>query len=336
MNCVLIILLLACFVKSFAQEVTKAGTTMGTFLKIGAGPRATSMGEAFVATANDLSAVYWNPAGLSWLNGNQAYFSQVDWLADMQHRSGVVSISFGDLGTIAGSVITLSAPDQEVTTVEEPDGTGEMYSYQDIAIGISYSKKLSDHFSFGVTTKYISSSLYRLTASAIGIDIGTLYALPETHLRLGVSLTNFGSKMQYVGDNLERSIDIDPTTSGETDRVTAFLKTEQWDLPLSFRVAVAYDYFIGENMRVTIGVDAVNPNDNKEQVNIGGEIGYQEFLFLRGGFKSYNLDQSEGGLSLGAGLNFPFTESMKSMIDFSYTDWGRLKSITRIGIGFQF
>ncbi|MDD8017158.1 MAG: PorV/PorQ family protein [Bacteroidota bacterium] len=319
-----------------AQEVTKAGTVMGTFLKIGVGPRAAAMGESFVATANDLTSIYWNPAGMAWLSGNQAYFSQTEWLAGMQHSFGAMSLSLGEFGTIGGSFILLKAPDQEVTTVESPDGTGEMYSYQDISFGLSYSRQISDRFSFGITGKYIVSSLYRLSATAFAFDVGTLYLIPETSLRLGMSLSNFGTKMQYTGDNLERPIDIDPTTTGETDRVTAFLKTEQWDLPLSFKVALSNDFHLGEQARLTVSIDAVNPNDNKEYLNIGGELAYKEFLFLRGGFKSINLDQSEGGLSFGAGLDFPIAEGTRSLIDYSFTDWGRLKNVHRFGIGIKF
>ncbi len=332
----LCVMLLSWIYSAEAQEVTKAGTVMGTFLKIGIGPRAAAMGESFIATANDLTSISWNPAGMAWLSGNQAYFSQTQWLAGMQHSFGAMSLSLGEAGTLGGSFVLLKAPDQEVTTVESPDGTGEMYSYQDIAFGISYSRKISDRFSFGISGKYIVSSLYRLSASAFALDIGTLYLIPETSLRLGMSLSNFGSKMQYAGDNLERPIDIDPTTSGETDRVTAFLKTEQWDLPLSFKVALANDFQLAEETRLTVSIDAVNPNDNKEYVNIGGELAYKEFLFLRGGFKSLNLDQSEGGLSFGGGLDFPIAEGTRSMIDYSFTDWGRLKNVHRFGIGIKF
>ncbi len=319
-----------------SQSVTKAGTVTGTFLKIGAGSRAAAMGEAFIASANDLSSIYWNPGGLAWVQGNQAYFSYTDWIADLQHNFAAASIEIRGIGTLGISIITLDAPDQEVTTIEFPNGTGEFFSYQDLAFGISYARKLTDRFSFGISGKFVSQTIYRLNASAIAFDIGTLYQIPGTALRLGMSLTNFGTKMQFTGDNLEREIDIDPSMPGKTDRVTGLLKTERWDLPLRFKVGLAYDFRAGEYLRLTFGADAVTPNDNREYLNTGGELAYNEFLFLRFGFKGYNIDNSEGGLSYGGGLDLPVGPNIRAIVDYAYTDLGRLKSVHRVGIGVKF
>jgi hypothetical protein len=319
-----------------SQSVTKAGTVSGTFLKIGAGSRATAMGEAVIASSNDLSSIYWNPGGLAWVAGNQAYFGYTDWIADLQHNFAAASFEIRGIGTLGISIITLDAPDQEVTTVEFPNGTGEFFSYQDLAFGVSYARKLTDRFSFGISGKFVSQTIYRLNASAIAFDVGTLYQIPGTALRLGMSLTNFGTKMQFTGDNLEREIDIDPSMPGKTDRVTGFLRTERWDLPLSFKVGLAYDFRAGESLRLTVGADAVTPNDNREYLNTGGELAYNEFLFLRFGFKGYNMDNPEGGFSYGGGIDLPIGSNIRAIVEYAYTDFGRLQSVHRVGIGVKF
>jgi hypothetical protein len=332
----LCVLLLSTEAQVEAQTVTKAGTVAATFLKIGVSPRAAGMGEAFVATANDLSSTYWNPAGLSWLTSNEVLFAHTNWIADLRHNFAAASLNVEDVGTFGLSFISLSAPDQEVTTVEKPEGTGEFFSYQDLAVGISFSRKLTDRFSFGATAKYVSQTIYRVGATGIAFDVGTLYMIPGTDLRIGMSLTNFGTKLQFTGDNLERPIDVDPATTGETNRATAFLKTEQWDMPLSFKVALAYDFHLADNVRFTLAVDAVNPNDNKENLNLGAELGYDEYLFLRGGFRGLNIDQREGGLSLGGGVSVPLAGDFRAIVDYAYNDFGRLKSIHRFAVGLKF
>jgi len=48
----------------YTSNVSNVATTCAPFLEIGVGARAIGMGGAFVATANDVSALYWNPAGI--------------------------------------------------------------------------------------------------------------------------------------------------------------------------------------------------------------------------------------------------------------------------------
>ena len=64
----------------------RAGTATAQFLKIGVGARATAMGDAFVAVANDASALYWNPAGISQFQTNEIIVSQTNWFVDIQHQ----------------------------------------------------------------------------------------------------------------------------------------------------------------------------------------------------------------------------------------------------------
>ena len=61
----------------------RAGISTAQFLKIGVGGRASAMGDAFVAVANDVSALYWNPAGLTQFQDNQIIFSHNEWVVDL-------------------------------------------------------------------------------------------------------------------------------------------------------------------------------------------------------------------------------------------------------------
>ena len=66
-----------------AKLLIRYGTTTANFLEIGVGSRATSMGDAYVAVANDVSSIYWNPAGLSNVSRSSALFSIQPWLVDI-------------------------------------------------------------------------------------------------------------------------------------------------------------------------------------------------------------------------------------------------------------
>jgi len=69
----------------FNIDVSKVGTTAAPFLEIDVGSRAIGMGSAFVAVANDATALYWNPAGISRLPGNEMVFIHSAWIADINY-----------------------------------------------------------------------------------------------------------------------------------------------------------------------------------------------------------------------------------------------------------
>jgi long-subunit fatty acid transport protein len=115
---------------------TKVATSAAQFLKIGAGCRAAALGGAYVAMADDAAALFWNPSGLARLNRSEILFMHAQWLADTDYNFGGVVVNFG--GSALGAFIsTLGYGEWEVTTVDEPDGTGEIFEASDMALGAS-------------------------------------------------------------------------------------------------------------------------------------------------------------------------------------------------------
>ena len=137
----------------------RAGISTAQFLKIGVGSRATAMGDAFVAVANDVSALYWNPAGLTQFSENQVMFSHNQWVVDINHDFIGAVYHLDDANTFGVSLTSLSMDEMEVTTEYAPFGTGEYFGFSDMAIAVSYSRKMTDQFSFGGTVRYIEESL---------------------------------------------------------------------------------------------------------------------------------------------------------------------------------
>src|SRR5207247_11370948 len=109
----------------YSQEVTKVGTTAAKFLSIPVGARAVGMGGAFVAVANDASAMYWNPGGIAGLNKSEAIFTHANWVADININYGGVIIPVEGIGTIGVNFTSMTMDEMERTTVEQPEGTGE-------------------------------------------------------------------------------------------------------------------------------------------------------------------------------------------------------------------
>jgi hypothetical protein len=122
---------------SYSQDISKRGTTAASFLNIGQGARATAMGSAFVAVADDPSAIYWNAAGLARLENNGVVFDHTQWIADVGYNFVAGALRIGDFGTIGVSFVSSDISEMNVTTVENPNGTGETFSVSDVAFSIS-------------------------------------------------------------------------------------------------------------------------------------------------------------------------------------------------------
>ena len=103
-------------------ELNQVGTSMANFLKIGVGARATAMGDAYVAIADDISTLYWNPGGLSTLENNQMMFQAAEWLVNTRLNFFGFSYRLGTLGVFGVSVYSFSSGEMLETSIEYPEG----------------------------------------------------------------------------------------------------------------------------------------------------------------------------------------------------------------------
>jgi hypothetical protein len=258
-----------------------------------------------------------------------------DWLADTDYNFGGVVMTFG--GNALGIYLTaLNYGEWEVTTIDEPDGTGEIMDASDIALGAAYARSLTDRFSFGFNVKYIRQDIWHMNAQSFAFDVGTLYITRFNNMRIGMSMANFGTKMEMGGKDARVFHDVDPGLSGHNESITAYLETDQWDLPLNFRVGLAMDVVAANPVRWTVAVDALHPNDNSEAINLGSEVMWNDMVALRGGYKALGREDGEEGLTFGGGIRYPFNMATAVKIDYAYSDWGRLEYVHRFSMGMEF
>ena len=233
----IVITVFACAQLVFAQtSPNRVGTTAANFLELGFDPKGIAMGDACVSTVSDLSATYWNPAGLAFMPANEVYFSYQPWIANTQSYLASAGFVFPSLGTFAFSVMGMDYGKMEVTTVDLQEGTGENFTPSDLAVNLSYGRSLTTWFGFGATVKYINSSIYHTTADAVALDLGviikTSFLSPTDNrngMKIGMSLSNYGTRMQYGGLDLLRSIDISPEEAGNYKDVKVEYQTESFD-----------------------------------------------------------------------------------------------------------
>jgi hypothetical protein len=279
----LVIFVLACILIlslfCYGAEVSKTGTTAATFLKIDVGSRAIGMGGAFVAIAEDATSMYWNPGGLARVDNFETVFCHNRWIADITFNYAAVALPVSNFGSIGVSATFLSTDDMEITTINAPDGNGQMFSVGSYALGLGYAMKLTDRFSIGFNAKYIYEYIYNCSAKGAALDIGTMYDTNFHGIKLGMSISNYGTKMRMTGRDLDLQVDPDPLIEGNNANISASLKTDSYDLPLLFRFGAAIDILEGSEMNsLIVSIDALHPNDDVEYVNVGGEYVFKQMF----------------------------------------------------------
>ena len=319
------------------RDITKVGTTAGQFLKIGPGARPLAMGGAYVGVSDDIYAVYYNPAGVAISKGNgQAAFNHTQWLADVSYDFAAASLNVESLGTLFVTITSLRVPEEKVRTFEFPEGNGQFWDAGSVSFGVGFAKSLTDRFSIGFHAKYIQESIWSTSARGFALDVGTYYVTPFNDLVIGASVSNFGSKMQLDGRDIQINYDPngDPLTG--PNNVPAKYDMDEYDLPLTFRIGFSMDVLKTRYIRVKAAFDATHPNDNVEYANAGVEVAYDEMFFVRGGYKSLFLTDSEQSLTLGAGLQYEVSAGLNLNVNYGYGDFGRLKNIQYFDVGIIF
>jgi long-subunit fatty acid transport protein len=293
----------------------RAGISTAQFLKIGVGGRAAALGETFVAISDDASALYWNPAGLAQFKSNQVIFSHNIWLVDINHDFLGAVYHLDSENTFGISLISLSMDKMPVTTEFAPFGNGEYFGFSDVALSLSYARKMTEQFSFGGTVKYIEETLDKLKMRGVMIDIGTYYRTGLGSTRFAVTVSNFGAELAPDGEVV----------------LVGKRKKSDWQSfapPTIFRIGFAFEPYQNEEHSVTTSIQLNHPNDNSENVSLGVEYSWNRMLFLRGGYK---INVEEQNYSFGAGINVPITIA-EFTFDYAFANFEQLGSAHRFSI----
>ncbi len=302
-----------------AGEFAKVGTVGTQFLKIPVGARGAAMGHAFSSLSDDGTAMFWNPAGLMKIEKTTVSLERINWLADISYDAIMISHKLQPSLALGVFVTSLNSGDIEVTTVEQPQGTGSYFNVTDMMIGVSAATQLTNKFTLGANIKYIREDLDGEVAGAYSVDVGTMYDTRWKTVRLSMAIRNFGPEIQLDGNYY----DFDNGTQQEEP--TEFL---EYHYPMTFKLGLAIDPVLTETHRFTLVGELEHPNDNLERYNLGGEYGFQNMFFLRGG---YTFRHDTLGLSSGLGAKWKGFG-----IDYAFSDYGILDEVHRFNVNFSF
>ncbi len=328
---------------------SKVGFSGMQFLKIGAGARASAMGGAFTAVADDATALYWNPAGIARMRNISATFAHTNWFVDINNEYIGCVFPGGLLGNFGISASFLSMGDMQRTTIDdittlarEDEGEGlPTFSSSDLALGLTYARSLTNKFSVGFTAKYVREKIAEMSASQLAFDVGTHYLTGFKTLRIGMAIVNYSGDAKFSGIDLQRDWADTSWPTNYTGNPWE-IQSQPFPMPLQFKIGAAYDFKFGRDHLMTTTAEMIHPNDGNEKVLVGLEYGWRNpivELAIRGGYK-YDPDwyETKGGMdnmSAGMGISRRFGTSRISL-DYAYTNMGFLDNVHRFSLGLGF
>lgn len=317
-----VLMLLAVAPDVYAGRGDKAGTAAAPELLIPVGARDLALGGASLSSTRGVEAIYWNPAGLSRLTSSaEVMFSHMNYIADIGVDYIAVGTSFEGFGSIGFSLKSISFGDIEITTEDVPDGTGAFYSPTFVTVGLTYSRLLTDRISVGLTANLISERIDRVSATGVAFNAGVQYSgfANVQGLSIGVAVKNIGSGMQFDGAGLLR-----PATVNDVLRPESLYKVvaSTDELPSVIELAAGYNYTFDEENQVSVSSLFQNNNLSDDEYKFGLEYGYQNMLFLRGGYNLAQETQANSyiyGATFGAGVHYAFS-GLDVTLDYAYRD----------------
>ena len=327
----LLLTLVCCITQLLAQsgippaDVQRVGQSGWQFLKINGDARQAAMAGAFTAISEgDANGVFGNPATLADVQNFNIQLNALRWVADINHKSIAVAGNLGDVGVFGVSLAMLDYGDIAETVnfpldanLTTPLVTGNMFTANDLAVGISYARKITAKLSLGGNVRWIRQKIAELSMTNWSFDLGTMYNTGFKSLRIALTARNFGPDSRLGGWSEQYQT--------ESDNVR---------MPFDFRGGIAMDFLDGEGSPhlLTIVAEGDHPNDGTEKFHIGGSYSFQKTIFLRFGYKfGYDVQK----YTFGVGMNFE-AGGMMGSLNYAYADFGELTRVHMLSLGFSF
>jgi len=290
------------FAVSLFSGAAEIGTTSNNYLKILPPAKPASMGEAYVATGDDVASIFYNPAGLAKSLLDEISFTHIEWFQAFRYESLSLLLPF-EFGNLALSLNYMSVPSMDKTAIDATSPTGYTvlgsitpYAFSGIA---SYSAEFTENFYLGANLKILNYAIDPLaaaggSATSFMVDLGLIYDMSFLQgLSAGLVLKNVGFETKFI--------------------------TQGFMQPITARLGLGY-----ANSFLNFETDAEYVSDNDINYAFGGGFTLFDVLSLRAGWKGGTINQ----FTAGAGFNFKGVSIDYAYVPYATEDLGLTHRVT--------
>lgn len=305
------------FIFLFITQVFSQQRPAYDFLRVDPSARASALAGAFETYTNDPNIIFYNPAGLSTIEGKKVSASFGKHLLDINFGTAAFNMKYKEIGWFGIGIKYFNYGTFDYID-ENGTPTGGTFGANDVMVSLGYSNYLYDVVNYGVNAKFIYSNIAEYNSSAIGFDFGLLYMIPSEQMNIALSINNFGAQTDSYFETKEK-------------------------LPLDVRVGLSKKL---EHLPLNLSVSFSNLNEDRDQFlqhfrsfSLGGEFTFSENVLFRIGYNNEKRQDLKLGTSLGiagfsAGLGIRFLE--RYSLDYSLNSLGKVGSTHRFNLGYSF
>lgn len=268
------------------------------FLRVGVPAKATGLGDAYVSQFGDANTFMYNPAGLSLLSHPQLAAGYMNHILDIGSGYGAYAQPYKDLGVFGVGFVYFGYG--EFQGYDANGFNPYTYSATDYAVSIFYAREVAQNIHAGATLKFVQSAISNYSSSAIAVDLGSIYVMPQYGLQVGASLLNAGIVTNAFLDHKEK-------------------------LPLSFQLGASKKWnFTTFSLNLS---DLNSPGNRLKRFSLSAETDPWERISMRVGYNQQRRNELDvngsgflnhvAGFSAGFGLNFD-----SYVFDYSFSSWG--------------
>ena len=291
------------------------GQTTYDFLRVDMSARAAALGGSFVTNNDDIDVIFYNPAGMSFLEKSPVSFSFVKHLMDINLFSVAFSAEFENMGRFGTAVkyINYGTFDQ---ADEFGNRTGE-FNAGELAFLVGYTNEFSENFYYGANAEFIYSSIADKSSSAVAADLGINYEIPSQQMNLGAAVLNLGTQ------------------------ISSYINTKE-DLPLDVVIGVSKRL---ERLPVRLSLDFHQLNKKRDDAlqhlkgfTVGAEFYLSNVFTLRFGYDNERRSDLKIGSTSGiAGFNGGLgVKVAEYQFDYGYSSLGLVGAMHRVGVSTTF
>ncbi len=328
-------LLLVCFTTLLAAQTSRKYSN--EFMNIGVDAAALGMSNAVVATVNDVTSGYWNPAGLVQMEESQVALMHSSYFANIANYNYVgYARPLDDRSAVGLSLIRFGVDDILDTTqlIDEQGNVNydniNLFSAADYGLVFSYARKLPvDGLNYGVNAKIIRRVIGDFASSwGFGLDLGIQFERNDWKFGLMVrDITTTFNAWSIDEDKLNDIQNAIPGQNQEAPEGTE-LTIPKMQIGVSKQFVFNYDYTLRTeldlNVRFTQTNDVISTSFASITPALGFEFGYTDLVFLRAGMGNFqnelqidNTEQLTFQPNFGVGFKYRGIQ-----IDYAFTDIG--------------